>query len=90
MPDPYPASEFGGKTNRMGIQPHPHRPTEAEKLRSVYLTGDPLMKGDRAIQADMEAMQGLLPEAEQRAILEAQGKFEKGQVWEEIEQSGDS
>lgn len=88
MPDPYPPSEFGGKTNHLGIQPFPHRPTAAEKLSVVYRTGDE-SEGETGVYLPLDtenaAFEGLLPEEEQIAILEAEGKFEKGQVWEEIE-----
>lgn len=46
MPDPYPPSELGGKTQRNGIQPpitptghKGHSPTPAERLRLLSLTG---------------------------------------------------
>lgn len=88
MSDTGPPSEFGGKTNHLGIQPHPHPPTAEEKLRAVYQTGDELEGADGVYLArDEAAFQGLLPEAEQRAIREAEGVFEKGEIWEEMEGS---
>jgi len=90
MSDSYPPSEFGGKTNHLGIQPHPHSPTAAEKLRAIYQTGDETEGlGGSYLPRDEnnEAFLGLLPEDEQRALLEAEGKFKKGEVWEEMEGS---
>lgn len=83
MPDPYPPSEFGGKTNDLGIQPSPHVPTSAEKLSLIYRTGDP--EGSGLIPADDgEAFSGLLPADVQRAIREQAGHLDKGQVWEQM------
>lgn len=84
MSDTGPASEFGGKTNAMGIQPFPHVPTVNERLRAVYLTGDELETGTLPVQPEREAFNGLLPEAEQRAIAEEAGLLEHGQIWEEL------
>jgi hypothetical protein len=84
-----PASEFGGKTNRLGIQPPPHPLSAYEKLRAIYLSGDELERGDLPPQRNREAMQGLLPEAEQIALREEEGVLDKGQVWEEMLQAGE-
>jgi hypothetical protein len=83
-----PPSEFGGKTNKLGIQPFPHRPTAAERLSVIYRTGDET-GGESGVYEPIDeehaAFEGLLTEAEQLAILESEGKLEKGQVWEEME-----
>lgn len=84
MPDTLPPSEFGGKSNALGIQPHPHKPNEFERLRSIYLTGNE-DGTDLPQHTNHEAFVGLLPEEEQRAIMEEKGAFEKGQIWEEWE-----
>lgn len=88
MSDPYPPSEFGGKTNALGIQPFPHPPDVNEKLRAIYVTGDADETGTLAPQPGREAFQGLLTEAEQTDIAESQGLLDKGQIWEEMEQGG--
>jgi hypothetical protein len=79
MPDAFGPSEFGGKAGVNRIQPPPHEPTASEQLMLLYTTGDPT---GAAVPDDGEAMQGLLPLAEQRAIREAEGALDKGQVWE--------
>lgn len=78
MPDPYPPSEFGGKTGANGFQPTPpHVPEAFEKLRSIYTTGDDSLT--KPLDTEHAVMQGLLPEKEQRRIREEQGLFEVGQ-----------
>lgn len=68
MPAPGPASEFGGKVQRNGIQPpvtpnghKGHQPTASEKLSLLYRTGteDSTADPDGGL-----AMTGLLPESE--------------------------
>lgn len=87
MPDPYPPSEFGGKTTDLGIQPPPHSPTSAEKLSLIYRTGDP--DGTGLVDADEgEAFSGLLPAAIQRQLREQAGHLDKGQVWDQITEEG--
>lgn len=77
MPDPYPPSEFGGKTGPNGFQPvPPHVMTASEKLRALYTTGD---ESGQSSLDDGDAFTGMLPEDEQRAIRAAQGAFEKGE-----------
>lgn len=88
MSDPGPPSEFGGKTNQLGIQPFPHTPEAHEQLRRLYQSSEAAtaeLTADIPRDEDNETFEGLLPEAEQRAIREAEGVFEKGQVWEEME-----
>lgn len=78
MPDTGPASEFGGAVrSRVGIQPTPpHVLTADERLRLIYLTGQDteLLPPDGGL-----TFNGLIPEAEQRALREAEGVLEKGQ-----------
>lgn len=69
MPAQGPASEFGGKVQRNGIQPpvtplghKGHQPTASEKLSLIYRTGQ---EEDSTLDADGGlAMTGLLPESE--------------------------
>lgn len=76
MPDPYPPSEFGGKTGANGFQPTPpHVPTADEKLRSVYTTGDDSLTRE----LEPEAFEGLLPLDEQIKKRKDQGLFVKGE-----------
>jgi len=84
------SSEFGGTTNDLGIHPFPHRPTAAERLRVIYRTGDETGGESgvyRAPDQNNEAFMGLLPELEQKALRTSEGVLDKGQVWEEMEQS---
>lgn len=84
MPDTLgPASEFGGKVQKNGVQPPPHVPTPSERLMLLYRTGD---ESGMTNQDAGEAMEGLLPVAEQTAIRKAEGVLEKGQVWDEIQE----
>jgi len=77
VPDPYPPSEFGGKSGPNGFQPVPPAVMSAnDKLRALYTTGSET--GTEPLDGGV-AFTGLLPEAEQRAIREAEGVFEKGQ-----------
>lgn len=82
-----PASEFGGKPKRNGVQPRPHTPTASEKLMLGYTTGDE--SGDTIIR-DPEGviMTGLNPRKEQEALRQQAGDLNKGEVWDEIVQQG--
>lgn len=75
-------SEFGGRVKRNGVQPAPHVPDASEKLMLLYTTGDP---SGETLDRDALVMQGLLPLEEQRALREAEGALEKGQVWKEMQ-----
>lgn len=78
MSDQGPASEYGGKTGANGFQPvPPHVMTASEKLRSIYTTGTE--SGTEPLDGGV-AFAGLLPESEQRAIREAEGVLDKGQL----------
>lgn len=69
-----PASEFGGKPQRNGIQPpltpqgkHGHSLTVSERLRMIYTTGQ---DADSTRDRDGgEAFTGILPLAEQLAVM---------------------
>lgn len=76
IPDPYPPSEFGGKTMPNGVQPPPHKPTAAEQWRLGHQTGD--TTGNSPID-DGAAWEGLLPEDEQEKLRRQAGAFDKGQ-----------
>ena len=84
MADTMGPSEFGGKVQRNGVQPFPHEPTASEKLSLVYRTGSEA--GDAKPDGGV-AFAGLLPTREQRAIREAMGDMDKGQVWDEMQQA---
>lgn len=75
MSDGLPESEFGGKMQSNGFYPPPHRMSAAEKLRSVYQTGDDTGLND----PDPSWFQGLLPFEDQYAKREAEGAFEHGE-----------
>jgi hypothetical protein len=80
MPDKFPPSEFGGKGQRNTIQPpvtprgHAgHSPTESERLRLQYLTGQ---DEDSTRDPDGgEAFTGLLPEEEARELVGEPEKY---------------
>jgi hypothetical protein len=81
MPDAFPPSEFGGKTNNRRVQPsirpdgkRGHSPTVGERLGLYYRTGDE--SGESPEQTAF--WEGLLPLAEQRKIRENAGDFDKG------------
>lgn len=82
MPDDLgPASEFGGKVKKNRVQPLPHVPSPSERLMLLYTTGEEsgISDPDKG-----EAFAGLLPYEDQYALREAEGAFEKGQVYKEI------
>ena len=82
MPDTIgPASEFGGKTNKLGVQPlvRPdgkpgHSPTVGERLSLYYRTGDE----QGQLTADSSFMEGLLRFEEQKKALADAGLLDKG------------
>lgn len=84
MPDGYPPSEFGGKTDHLGFEPLPHSLTARERLRHGYLTGDETLARASTAQPLRENMRGLLPFEEQKALREAEGALDKGEVWKEM------
>lgn len=49
-----PPSEFGGRVDKRGFQPHPHRLDPSEELRDGYRGGSPT--GERSL-----TFEGLLP-----------------------------
>ena len=75
-------SEFGGKIQKNGVQPPPHVPTASERLSLLYRTGSESGTVDPDPNGDIWA--GLREESVQRAVREAEGVMEKGQVWEEL------
>ena len=78
-------SEFGGSGPKAnGVWPAPHVPTASEQLMLTYRTGDP--SGLSPVDTEGAAFQGLLPAAEQRAIRQAAGDLDVGQVWDEMQQ----
>ena len=81
MPDPYKASEFGGKVRRNRTQPPPHEPTASEKLMLGYTTGD---ESGEANPDDGLAFSGLLSLEEQTRLREQAGDLKKGEIWEEM------
>jgi hypothetical protein len=76
VPDPYPPSEFGGKTQPNGVQPPPHSPEWYERVRLGHQTGDET--GKTALD-DGSAWQGLLPLDEQTELRRRAGDLEKGE-----------
>lgn len=91
MPAKNTPSEFGGRVQRNGTQPRPHRPTSSEALSLMYRTGsedgiNPFTK--RAAPDNGEAFEGLLPVSEQTKIKEAAGDLVKGTIWDEMVQEG--
>jgi hypothetical protein len=76
IPDPYPPSEFGGKTQPNRVQPPPHEPLWYERVMLGHTTGDET--GNTPVD-DGAAWQGLLPPDEQRALREASGALDKGE-----------
>jgi hypothetical protein len=89
MPDSVgPASEFGGKVQRNGVQPPPHIPTAKERLSLIYRTGSESGTADPDPNGDIWA--GLRDEATQRAVREAEGVLNKGEVWEEMVVAGEA
>jgi len=80
-----PPSEYGGRAQKNGVQPPPHIPTPSERLSLLYRTGDESGISD----ADTgEVFSGLRSAETQRAIREAEGLFEHGQVWEQLQDAG--
>ena len=84
MADKGAPSEFGGKIQDNNVQPAPHVPTANERMMLLYRTGDmdPSKMPDGG-----EAFAGLVPAAIQRKRREAEGVFEKGQVWKELNEA---
>lgn len=81
MPDGYKATEFGGKPDKLGSQPHPHKRASNERLHALYRTGE-----EQGTEPDGgEAFVGLLDENVQRAARQAEGVLDKGQVWEALQ-----
>jgi hypothetical protein len=81
MPDPYPASEFGGKNTKNIVQPAVspagktgHTPTPGERLGLFYRT----MREDASGTQDVDLFHGLLTKIEQTKVMEQSGAFEKG------------
>ena len=88
MPDSVgPASEFGGKVQKNGVQPPPHVPTAAERLSLMYRTGSESGLYDADPNGDI--WNGLRDEATQRAVRQAEGVLDKGEVWDGIVLAGD-
>lgn len=87
MPNLGAPSEFGGKPQRNGVQPPPHRPTPSERLSLMYRTG---REDGTAAPDNGEAWLGLLPLDDQRALRETAGDLDKGQVWAEMQASGEA
>jgi hypothetical protein len=73
-------SEFGGKQQRNGVQPPPHRPTSSEALMLGYTTGDETGASAR----NSVAFEGLNPRDVQEALRRQAGDLDKGQVWDEM------
>lgn len=76
------ASEFGGKVQKNRVQPSPHVPDPSERLMLLYTTGDESGLTDPAKHG--EPMEGMLPEAEQRKIMQDAGLLDKGQEWVKV------
>jgi hypothetical protein len=77
------ASEFGGSGNQPnGVMPPPHVPTASEQLMLTYRTGDP--SGLSPVDTEHAAWNGLLPFEEQKAIRQAAGDLDVGQLWQEM------
>lgn len=70
---------------RNGVQPPPHVPTPSERLSLLYRTGDESGVTD---PDEGEVFAGLRSAETQRALREAEGLFEKGQVWEQLQDAG--
>jgi hypothetical protein len=81
-----PASEFGGRVQRNGVQPPPHTPTASERLGLIYRTGDET--GTLPLDNEGVIMSGLNPRKVQEQIRQQAGDLNKGEVWEEILQRG--
>jgi hypothetical protein len=78
-------SEFGGSgVQRNGVFPAPHVPTPSEQLGLIYRTGDPSGLSD--LDDENAVWTGLLPAAEQKAIRQAAGDLDVGQVWDQMQQ----
>lgn len=91
MPAKNTPSEFGGRVQRNGVQPRPHRPTSSEALSLLYRTGsedgiNPFTKRNEPDSG--EAFEGLLPKAEQKKLKEAAGDLIKGTIWDEMVAEG--
>lgn len=80
MSDGLPPSEFGGKTNRNGINPAPYRPNADESLSLLYRTGDSTGNTFMAKKDEGVVFNGLIPFDEQMKIIEDKGWLEKGEL----------
>jgi hypothetical protein len=83
MPDNLPASEFGGKPLKTGVQPSPHQPTSSERLMNLYRTGEEAGPVSQVPDSG-EVFAGLLPGDVQTETRKNEGALDKGQVWKEI------
>lgn len=77
-----PASEFGGRPMRVGVQPPPHVPSADEQLSLIYRTGD--ASGQTPSDGGL-SFAGLLDSSTQRQLRETEGVLTKGEEWEAMQ-----